>query len=259
MHKESSKKIFITGASSGIGEALSDYYAGPGTTLALLAPNEVRLQGVADRCRAKGATVYTYSADVRDVEKMRKCAHDFLKHVDTVDIVIANAGIRGEEDEDCQEWQIPEELMQVNYLGVINTFSPFIPYMKRKCSGQLVVMSSIGALRGTPNSGAYSASKAAINIWAESLRLRLKPYKIQITVLCMGFVATAMTEGLPFSMPGLLTAKEAAVLIAPSIAKRKRLVTLPWQSRFIWNTFHLLPGCIYDKLILWAKSRHKQR
>jgi len=251
-----SKSIWITGASSGIGEALADFYATPGTTLAILAPSESKLRVVAERCREKGAVVYEYTADVRDIENSRKYAGHFLEQVGSVDIVIANAGIRGVEDEEFQEWQIPEELMQVNYMGVINTFSPFISFMKKKRSGQLVVISSIAAWCGTPNSGAYSASKAAVNIWCEGLRLRLAPYGIHVTVICMGFVATAMTEGLPFSLPGLLTAKEAAVLISTNIARRKRVVTLPWQSRFIWAVFRVIPGFMYDKLILWAKARH---
>lgn len=259
MSKSESRVIWITGASSGIGEALSKRYAAPGTTLSLLARNEVELRSVAEYCRSQGAVVYEYLVDVCDVELMRKCANDFLGHIGSVDIVIANAGIRREEDEDCQKWQIPEEIMRVNYMGVINTFSPFIRAMKERYSGQLVVISSIGAFRGTPNSGAYSASKAAVNVWSESLRLRLVPYGVNVTTICMGFVATAMTEGLAFSMPGILTADEAANLIAKSIKSRKRVVTLPWQSRFIWTVFRVLPGVLYDKLILWAKSRHPKQ
>lgn len=259
MSKKKSAIVWITGASSGIGEALSDYYATAGATLALLARNEVDLHCVAERCRATGAIVYEYVADVCEVELLRSCVTDFLSRVGTVDIVIANAGIRGEEDDDFMEWHIPEEVMRVNYLGVINTFAPFIPHMREKHAGQLVVISSIAAFRGTPNSGAYSASKAAVNVWAESLRLRLTPFGITVTTICMGFVATAMTEGLQFSMPVILSPKEAAVLIADNIAKRKRLVTLPWQSRFIWTVFQILPGFMYDKLILWAKARHPQK
>lgn len=259
MSNNKSQVVLITGASSGIGEALSKYYASPDIILGLVARNAAELHAVAEACRLLGARVYEYVVDVCDVKNMRKCAADFLEQTGKVDIVIANAGIRREEDDDCQQWDIPEETMRVNYLGVINTFSPFIRPMKERRAGQFVVISSIGAYRGTPNSGAYSASKAAINVWSESLRLRLIPYKISVSTICMGFVATAMTEGLPFSMPGILSAAEAANLIANAIKARKRVVTLPWQSRYIWTVFRVLPGVLYDKLILWAKSRHPKR
>ena len=180
-------------------------------------------------------------------------------HAKGVDIVIANAGIRGEEDQDCQDTHIPEEIMRVNYFGVVNTFSPFIRPMKAAGHGQLVVISSIASFRGTPNSGAYSASKAAVNVWSESLRLRLVAHGVGLTTVCLGFVNTAMTEGLPFWMPGILTSEEAAVLIAGKIRKKVRVAILPWQSRLIWNVFRILPGTIYDKLILWAKANGPKR
>ena len=259
MNKEIARVVWITGASSGIGAALAEYYAHPGAALALLARHEAGLKAVSERCRAKGAVVYEYVADVIDIETLRKCVNDFLAHVGSVDIVIANAGIRGEEDEDCQDTHIPEEIMSVNYFGVINTFSPFIRPMKAMGYGQLVAISSIASFRGTPNSGAYSASKAAVNVWTESLRLRLIPHGVGLTTICLGFVNTAMTEGLPFWMPGILTPEKAAILIAGKISNRARVTIIPWQSRLIWNGFRILPGSIYDKLIVWAKTHGPKR
>jgi short-subunit dehydrogenase len=259
MNNATSRVVCITGASSGIGAALGEYYAQSGTTLALLARDEIELKSVSEKCRAKGAVVHEYLADVTDLVAMRKCVADLLSRVEGVDIVIANAGIRGEEDVDCQDTQIAEETMRVNYFGVINTFSPFIRPMKARGRGQLAVISSIASFRGTPNSGAYSASKAAVNVWTESLRLRLIPHGIGLTTICMGFVNTAMTAGLPFWMPGILSAEQAAALIAKSIEKKMRVVTLPWQSRFIWSVFRIMPGMLYDKLIIWAKAHGPKR
>ena len=258
-HKASSRVILITGAATGIGAALAEYYAQPGVILALLARKEGDLLSTSAQCRAKGAVVYEYFADVTNIDAMRRCAADLLDREEKVDIVIANAGIRKEEDMDCQDTKIPEDVMRVNYLGVINTFSPFIRAMKARKQGRLVIISSIAAFRGTPNSGAYSASKAAVNVWAESLRLRLIPYGVGLTTICLGFVNTVMTEDLPFWMPGILSTKKAAELIAGSIEKRARVVTLPWQSRFIWTIFRVLPGRLYDKLITFAKSHGPKR
>ncbi len=249
------ENIFITGASLGIGAALSGYYAVPGVTLGLLSRSAEELRDVAEHCRVKGAAVYTYVADVTDTQELKRCAMDFQSHAEGVDLVIANAGIRMEEDPENQEVAIPARIMDVNYMGVINTLSPFIPDIKKRKTGHLAVISSIAAFRGTPNSGAYSASKAAINVWTESLRLRLKPYGIFVSTPCAGFVKTAMTTSLGFWMPGILSAEEAARIIALTIRRRRRVVTFPWQSRMIWSFFRVLPGPLYDWLILWAKAR----
>ncbi len=259
MSKTVMRVVFITGASSGIGAALGEFYARKGTTLALLARDIAGLRTVSEKCRSNGATVYEYVADVTDIEAMRACVADLLGRVEGIDIVIANAGIRGEEDVDCQDTTIAEEIMRVNFFGVINTFSPFIQSMKSINHGQLVAISSIASFRGTPNSGAYSASKAAVNVWTESLRLRLISHGIGITTICLGFVNTAMTAELPFWLPGVLSPEKAAELIACSIDKRARVVILPWQSRFIWTGFRILPGVLYDKLILWAKANGPKR
>lgn len=250
------KNIFITGASTGIGEALSIYYAAPGVTLGLVALNsEKQLETVAARCRDKGAEVCTYLADVSEGEVIKNCVMDFLSRIINVDLVIANAGVALIEDMDFLKTEIPMENMSVNYFGVINTFLPFLPAMKERRAGHLSVISSISSIRSTHNSGAYSASKAAINLWTEGLRLRLLPYGIPVTTLCVGFVDTAMTKGNSFWMPGIISAQEAAKLIASAIRRQKRLMILPWQSRIIWTFFHILPGRLYDIVINWAKAK----
>jgi short-subunit dehydrogenase len=250
------KRIWISGGSSGIGAALSLYYSKSGTVLGITGKNPTALGQTAQRCRDLGATVYQYTSDVRDRAETARHANDFLNKAGGIDIVVANAGIRIEERQDYSDWESANEIMQVNYVGAINTLVPFIAEMKKQKHGRLAIMSSISALRGTPNSGAYSASKAAINIWAESLRQRLKPFDISVTVICMGFVATAMTEGLPFKMPGLLQPEKAAALTAESIARKRRVVVHPWQSKLIWRGFQMMPGFLYDIVILAAKSRH---
>ena len=254
------KNIFITGASRGIGRALSEYYATTGVNLGILClKHEKELEDVAVRCRDKGAKVYMYIADVSDQSAMKKCALDYLSRVDSIDLVVANAGIALVEDPDLFDSAIPAQDMAVNYLGMINTFFQFIPLMKKLRRGHLAVISSVASFRSTTNSGAYSASKAAINLWTEGLRLRLASYGICVTTVCVGFVDTAMTKGNSFWMPGIISAQVAAKLIASAIKRRKRLITLPWQQRFIWNFLRIMPDKVYDMLVRFLLSKHQTR
>lgn len=253
------KSIWITGASSGIGEALAELYAEPGVTLGLVARNFKKLEAVAARCRQAGADVHEFAVDVRSAEDMRIISDRYLTEVGKVDVVIANAGIRAEEDQNYSDPELAGEVMSTNFSGVINTFAPFIPVMKDRRSGHLVAVSSIAAFRGTQNSGLYSASKAAVNVWMESLRLRLMPFDVCVSTMCAGFVDTPMTKDISFEMPGILTAREAACLIDFGIRKKKRMYTFPWQSRIIWGVFRMLPGPLYDTVITYAKKFHPSR
>lgn len=252
--------VFITGASRGIGEALADRYAAPGVTLGLLAQDRSEeLDSVASRCRAKGARVFTYLVNVADQSAMRVAAQDFLSKAKSIDLVIANAGIALTEDETFLSSNVPQSNIEVNYLGLINTLIPFVPTMMNRKSGHLAAVSSIASFRSTQNSGAYSASKAAVNLWTEGLRLRVAASGVFVTTLCVGFVDTDMTKKNAFWMPGLISAPEAARLIDLAIIKRKRLVTLPWKANLLWSFFRALPGEWYDVLMTWAKSNIDRR
>lgn len=250
------KSIVITGASNGIGEELSYCYAAPGATLGLISlDRNAKFASINARCKNKGATVYSYQADVSDTDAMRKCTLDYLDRAGSVDLVIANAGIAHTDEDDSLILTVALEDIAVNYLGVINTFLPLLPFMKERRSGHLAVISSVAALRATHNSGPYSASKAALNLWTEGLRLKLIPYGIDVTTLNVGFVDTAMTKRNSFWMPGLISPEKAARLIANAIDRRSRMKTLPWQSMLLWNFLQLLPGRLYDRLIDRGKAR----
>ena len=239
---------------------MSILYATQGVTLGLLSTDTSKtLEDVANKCRAKGAEVFTYNADVSVKSSITESVSDFQTKVGNTNLVIANAGVALVEDSDFIETEIPMQNMQVNYFGVINTILPFVAHMKKSKAGHLVIISSISSLRSTPNSGAYSASKAAINLWSEGLRLRLRSYQIPVTTLCVGFVDTAMTKSNPFWMPGLISAPKAAQLISNAITRKKRLATLPWQSGGLWSVFHLMPGAMYDWVIDWAKTRTQNK
>ena len=247
--------IFITGASTGIGAALARHYASPGTRLCLLTNSDPdKLNEVAKSCEANGAIVRLFTANVRDKSLMHEIAGTIISEIGLPNLVIANAGIGPPDPDEYMESELPAETMAVNYLGVINTLSGFIEPMKTRGAGCLVAISSVSAMRSTPNSGIYSASKAAVNMWTEGLRFRLKPHGVNVITIFPGFVKTVMTENNPFYMPGMITTDVAARMIGRAIQKRRARYYLPLLARIIWRSFHYLPDPVYDLVMTLAKK-----
>ncbi len=251
------RTIFITGASSGIGEALAYLYAEPGRTLGLLARREAALHAVAERCRVQGAEVTVYPADVADADAVHRAASAFLAQVGEVDLVIANAGIGLRDDEAGGDGRIPREVMAINFLGAVQTLAPFIPAMEARRSGSLVAVSSVAGFRGMPNAGAYSASKAALNTWMESLRLRLDG-RVHVMTVCPGFVTTPMTAANPFPMPWLLSAAEAASWIARGVRRKTSVLVFPRRMRWLMRVVSAAPPSLYDRAVRWVRSRRPE-
>ena len=249
--------IFITGASSGIGEALAYLYAGPGRTLGLLARREAALHAVAGRCRVLGAEVAVYPADGADAHAIRRAASAFLARVVEVDLVIANAGISLRDDEAGGDGRVPREVMATNFLGAVETLAPFIPAMEARGAGSLVAVSSVAGFRGLPNAGAYSASKAALNVWMESLRLRLDR-RVHVMTVCPGFVTTPMTAANPFPMPWLLSADEAARWIARGVRRKTSVLVFPRRMRWLMFLVSAAPPWLYDRAVRWIHSRRPE-
>jgi hypothetical protein len=255
-----SKLIYITGASTGIGAALARSYASPGSTLCLLANADLdKLTEVAEQCERLGAKVQKFLADVGDRGRMHAVTNEILENFGLPDIVIANAGIGPVDPDEYITSLAPDRAMSVNYFGTINTFAGFIEPMKKRRSGQLVAISSVSALRSTPNSGIYSASKAAVNMWTEGLRFKLRPFGLYVTTICPGFVKTYMTDKNSFIMPGIIDADRAAKLIKAAVSKRMSRYYFPFMARCIWKTFYYLPDPLYDLIMSFAKRHWPDR
>lgn len=239
--------IYITGASSGNGAALAKRYAADGIVLCLLTNSDAQKLGeVADECRRKGAVANTFLADVGDRQAMITIAAEIIEKHGSPDIVIANAGIGPADPDDYFASDTAEKVMSVNFFGVINTLVPFIEPMMARGNGQFVIVSSVSSLRSTPNSGLYSASKAAASKWVEGIHFRLKPFGIHTTTICPGFVDTSMTEANRFVMPGIISADEAARLIINAIVRKRATYYMPMVARVIWRTFYILPDGFYN-------------
>jgi short-subunit dehydrogenase len=239
--------ILITGASSGIGEALALGYAKKGRFLALSGLNSERLKAVAKACRKFGAKVETKSIDVTDRDACRR----WIAGVDALhplDLLIANAGVssgsggRGENEEQARY------IFSVNMAGVLNTIWPVIGPMRKRNHGQIAVISSLAAFRGMPGAPAYAASKAAIKNYGEGLRGWLAPDGVKVSVVCPGFVRTRITEKNTYPMPLIMNARKAAEIIQKGLEKNKSRITFPWPMAALACLMGALPPSWTDLL-----------
>jgi short-subunit dehydrogenase len=249
------QKIFITGASSGIGAALARHYAGRGATLALAARRAAPLQTLA---ASLSTQVRVYVLDVTDSAALAAAAQDFITRHGVPDIVIANAGISaGTRSELAADISVLSKIMQTNVIGLAATLQPFVAPMRERGSGVLVGIASVAGFRGLAGAGAYCASKSAAIIWLEALRLELHGSGVDVVTICPGFVATPLTAVNRKPMPFLLEAPEAARRIARAIAAKKRLAIIPWQLRLVFFFLRRMPNVLYDRL--FARAPRKPR
>lgn len=243
-------RIVITGASSGIGEALARYYASPDTALGLISRRRFpgTLPGIVEH----------YEVDVTDAEALGKAARHFVERHGAPDLVIANAGVStGTHGEALEDVEKLRRVLDVNVAGLAATLAAFAPAMKAAGRGTLVGVASVAGLRGIPGSGAYSASKAAAIRWMESLRAELYGSGVSVVCVCPGYIDTPMTRVNRFRMPFLLSADEFARRMAKAVAARRRMVVIPWQMAAVSVLLRLMPGWLYDRLAARAPRKPK--
>ncbi|WP_374449793.1 SDR family NAD(P)-dependent oxidoreductase [Stella sp.] len=248
--------VLITGASSGIGAALALAYAGTGATLALGGRDRDRLEAVAAACRACGATVATAAVDVTD----RPAMADWVAAADDarpLALVVANAGISAGTGDGGESEAQARRIFAVNLDGVLNTIHPAIARMKPRRSGHIALMSSLAAFRGFPGAPAYCASKAAVRVLGEALRGELAQDGIGVSVVCPGYVESAMTAVNRFPMPMLMPAGRAARIIRRGLDRNRGRIAFPWPVYWTVRLLAALPVAWVDPLLrrLPAKGR----
>ena len=253
LDRDSSLRVVITGASGGLGLALAKCYLNRGATIAAMARRSDPLQKLSSEFPGR---VYGYSVDVRDAEALEKAACDFIAREGYPDIVIANAGISvGTLTEHAEDIHAFEQVMDINVLGLVRTFQPFLAGMRQAGSGTLVGIASVAGFRGLPGSGAYSASKAAAISYLESLRLEMHESGVKVVTICPGYIKTQMTSVNPYPMPFILEADEAARRIARAISKQKAFAVIPWQMGLVGGLLKALPRWAYDRLFANAPKK----
>jgi short-subunit dehydrogenase len=248
-------RVFITGASSGIGHALALHYAALGATLGLAGRRENALRMLQSEL---STPTHCYPLDVRDAPALQQAAADFIDRCGGVDVVIANAGVSaGTDSATAADLDVFREVIDINVTGMANTFQPFITTMRHAESGTLAGIASVAGYRGLPGAAAYSASKAAAISYLEALRVELHGTGVRVVTVSPGYIATPMTERNPYRMPFLMTADEAAAKIARLIERGQSYAVIPWQMAIVARVLGLLPNALFDRL--FARVQRKPR
>ncbi len=247
-HFESPRSILITGASSGIGEALARAYAAPGVALALAGRDQARLAAVAAACRALGAVVRAEALDVCEREPLAA----WIAEADgaaPLDLAIANAGVSAGTGSGVETAAQARRLLNTNVGGVVDTVLPAVALMRLRGHGQIAIMASLAAFRGFPGAPAYCAGKAAVKVWGEALRGELHEAGIGVSVICPGYVKSRMTAGNSFHMPLLMEADRAARIIRRGLARNRARIAFPWRLYAAVWLISALPQSLTDPLL----------
>jgi NAD(P)-dependent dehydrogenase (short-subunit alcohol dehydrogenase family) len=256
------KRVFITGASSGIGAALARRYAGEGAVIGLLARRKEALEELAASLPNAGRH-RIYPLDVTDHLALSEAAADFIAACGGIDVVIANAGVsRGTLTEYSEDLPVFERIVATNLVATVATFAPFLATLKAQAragnrNGRLVGIGSVAGVRGLPGAGAYSASKAAVMSYCESLRVELNGSGIKVVTITPGYIDTPMTRSNAYPMPFLMPVEKFAARAVDAIHAGVSDKVIPWQMGIVARVLRRLPDWAYD--FAFSKAPHKAR
>lgn len=251
-------RVFITGASSGIGAALAREYAAQGASLGLVARRrEVLAALVAQLPHPERHSVY--ALDVTDHAALDAAARDFIARHGGADTVIACAGVSGGTlTENAEDQRAFDTILSTNVNATVATFAPFIACMKTQATPRrLVGIGSVAGIRGLPGAGAYSASKAAVLCYCESLRVELRASGIKVVTIAPGYIDTPMTEANAYPMPFLMPVQRFAAASVRAIARGDSYRVIPWQMGVVAKLLRVLPNWLYD--LAFSRAPHKAR
>jgi short-subunit dehydrogenase len=245
-HQLSTRRVWITGASSGIGRAVAIEFARRGCVLALSARNLPVLEQVARECSGPRPMVVPF--DITDLRANMDATRKIAAQLGGIDIAFLNAGTC--EYINAREFDaaLCERVMRTNFVGLANGIEAVLPVLRNSTHAQLVGMSSVVAYGALPRAEAYGASKAAIRYLMESLRLDLRGEPISVTVVCPGFVKTPLTDRNDFPMPFLLAAEDAARIIVDGVATRRPEINFPRRLSIPFKAAAMLPGTLYTRI-----------
>lgn len=240
--------IIISGASSGIGQAVAIELSKSANRLWLIGRNEKALKDVTQQCQKNGSECEWQSINIQDPFAVKNSFQQFQEKFGFCDLLFLSAGVADLTYVENMELSSSVEMMQTNYFGVLHWILIAVPEMiKRRC-GTIAVVSALAGYRGLPQGAFYGASKAALNNSLESFRVDLKKYNIQVTTVLPAFVDTPMARKFDYAMPNVWSAKKAARYIVAQLEKRKAEIAFPWALQFLMKCIRFLPVFIFDPL-----------
>ncbi|MBV8501307.1 MAG: SDR family oxidoreductase [Paucibacter sp.] len=250
--------VYITGASSGIGQALALRYARAGWRLALVARRAEVMRAWAAEQGLSAADCGVYAADVSEIESITAAGRACIQAQGLPEVVIANAGFSiGIDSAIYVDLTVMQRMYATNNIGLAATFQPFITPMNERRSGTLVGIASVTAIRGLPGHAAYCSSKAAVVSYCESLRGECRPFGVQVSTICPGYVATPLTSKNRYGMPFLLQPEDFADRAFKAISARVSYRVIPWQMGVVAKLLRVLPNWLYDRILAGRKRKHR--
>ena len=240
------KVIWITGASSGIGKALSIKFAQEGWIVAASA----RREGLLQELTKIDQNIHSFPLDVTNPEQCKKVFEDIRKKFNNIEISIFGTGIHDPNSEKKFNLDKIRKIMEVNYFGTMNSINSVYDYYNDKKSGQISIISSVAGYRGLPAAGAYCASKSALTSFTESLRFEMMKKNVRVSLVSPGFIKTPMTDQNDFPMPMIKSPEFAAEQIYIGLTKKTGFeIHFPKAFTFFLKFLRILPYPIYFKLI----------
>jgi short-subunit dehydrogenase len=234
----------ITGASSGIGWAVAKELAGRGCHVGLIARRGDRLEALASEITSAGGKAAFAVADIGDRTQSLAAFAAVREQLGPVDLLFANSGVGLPTPLEPLNTQQVECMFRVNTLGVVYAIEAVLPEMLQRGRGHLAAVSSLASYKGLPGESAYCASKAAVNVYMEGLRIQLRKRGIFVTTVCPGFIATPMTAVNEFKMPWLMTAEKAATRIVRALERRRKVYNFPWQTTLLMKITAWMPDWV---------------
>jgi len=251
--------VFITGASSGIGQALAARFHDAGYRLALVARRTTEIETWAAARGIDPGRLRIYGADVAHVDDIAAAGAACIAQQGLPDVVIANAGISvGIDTEVREDIDVLARTFAVNNVGLAATFHPFVRGMRQRGSGRLVGIGSVAAIRGLPGHGAYCASKAGVVAYCESLRGELRASGVRVVTLSPGYIDTPLTQGNRYGMPFLMPVDAFAEQAFRTIEAGTSYRVIPWQMGIVAKLMRMLPDAVFDFAVKGRGRKKRQ-
>lgn len=242
--------VFITGASSGIGQALAASFHDAGYRLALVARRTGEIEAWASARQLDADRYRVYGADVAQTDSIVAAGKACIEQQGLPDVVIANAGISvGVDTAEREDIDVMARTFATNNVGLMATFHPFVRAMVQRGSGRLVGIGSVASIRGLPGHGAYCASKAGVVAYCESLRGELHNSGVKVVTLCPGYIDTPLTQGNRYGMPFLMKAEDFAAQALRAIEAGTSYRVIPWQMGVVAKIMRMLPNAVLDRAV----------